>query len=76
MHSSACFFKSLFYSLGAALTGFLFLRRLRIRNLRVLAAMTVFFLLLSFSFAVFYVPDGSALVQERIFWLLFPFVSG
>lgn len=72
LHSLAYFFKSLFYSLGAVLTGFPFLNRLRIRNLRVLAAMTVCFLLLSFSFAVFYVPDGSALVQERVFWLFFP----
>ena len=72
LHYFMDFLKSVLSGLGAALLGTLFLIRVKIKNLCGLAAMTVFFLLLSFSFAVFYVPDGSALVQERVFWLFFP----
>lgn len=72
LHYFMNFLKSVVSGLGAALLGTLFLIRVKIKNLCSLAAMTVFFLLLSFSFAVFYVPDGSALVQERVFWLFFP----
>ena len=40
---------------------------------RQLLVMTVFFLLLSFSFCILHRPDSSLLVQERILWLFFPF---
>ncbi|MFR5678299.1 MAG: hypothetical protein ACLTL2_20645 [Blautia sp.] len=35
--------------------------------------MTGFFLLLSFSFCILHGQNSSALIQERILWLFFPF---
>ena len=64
---------SVFFSLCSVLPGFLFLRSLRIKKLSSLLVMTVFFLLLSFSFCILHRPDSSLLVQERILWLFFPF---
>ena len=64
---------SVFFSLCSVLPGFLFLRSLRIKKLSSLLVMTVFFLLLSFSFCILHGPDSSLLVQERILWLFFPF---
>ncbi len=61
------------FSIFSVLPGYFFLRSLRLRKLSSLLMMTGFFLLLSFSFCILHGQNSSALIQERILWLFFPF---